>query len=1067
MSTGNGTIPALAAVATFAATGGNIYAAQGAYMVASYLDPIQGPTQEGPRLSDLSQQTSTYGAFIPRLYGTVAVNGNIFWLEHNKLKEVVKKKKTGGKGGGSSATTKTYSYFATLAIGVCEGPVDGIRRIWAGPNLVYDAGADDIDSIIQSNLNKSNNFEFFLGGASQLASSRMQADLGVANTPAYAGLCYVVIKDFALAKYGNAIPQFKIEVVKKASYNDSIMSQSRTVIPHWNSGVATGNPLDARGWSNYVLNAARFDPVYLVSIRPDGSEIKTLYTPPFNLGDVWPVNPICCNLRNMHFAFLGSAYVSNPAWDSVHFGTASRMYGYNGLPANSKPCAIIEIASDEIFLIRGNSAPYTLDRIKGDPSGNSALVSSITLPAGFTPAAACDGAYLYLADFGTVTGQVAVRVYSLDMVLVDSWTVTGTGTTLNYTTGCPATIRDGVMTVMSYPDGSTFVDRAEFPRITLSSKSVDLKILPEPTGCSVPLTGCLHDLGGVYVWSQRTVGSYDLLQVKWKYTAQSEVSTSLQEIISAECALTGLLSGSDIDVTSLTDTATGYRIGKIGSIRNSIEPLQGIWPFDVVQSGYKIKFRKRGQASIAAVSIGDLGVDEQLKQSREMDSQLPTSIVANYLDRGRNYDGNQQPWERPSTGSVNTRTMDIPAVLTATQAAQVVERLGYLYWLERTEFGPFTLPPTFCQLEPADVITLDAGYAEYELRLTSVNYKSDGSIECVAKPNSASTYTSLAAANDVPDSAVIGRPGPTSMLLLDIPVVDETTQNAPSMIGMMCGYTAAWSAGAIWRSADSGQTWDDIQALSGAATMGVARAALLAHAGNIIDRGNTLTIDLLAGSLSGVTEAQMLNGANIAAYGAHGRWEILRFQNASLNADGSYTISGLWRGDKGTEWATGLHLYGDSFALLNDPDGAVISMPQELIGAARIYRGITAGESIDTDDDHVFTYSGANLECLSPCQATGSRSSGDLTIKWQRRTRVGGAWRDKVDASLSEVSEAYEIDVMSGSTVKRTISASTNTATYTSAQQVADFGSAQASITVRIYQLSSVVGRGYPLEAII
>ena len=64
------------------------------------LAPPKGPTVTGPRLDDLTVQTSTYGAVIPRVYGTVAVNGNVFWLENNRLKETMTKKKSGGKGGG-------------------------------------------------------------------------------------------------------------------------------------------------------------------------------------------------------------------------------------------------------------------------------------------------------------------------------------------------------------------------------------------------------------------------------------------------------------------------------------------------------------------------------------------------------------------------------------------------------------------------------------------------------------------------------------------------------------------------------------------------------------------------------------------------------------------------------------------------------------------------------------------------------------------------------------------------------------------------------------------------------
>jgi hypothetical protein len=40
-----------------------------------------------------------------------------------------------------------------------------------------------------------------------------------------------------------------------------------------------------------------------------------------------------------------------------------------------------------------------------------------------------------------------------------------------------------------------------------------------------------------------------------------------------------------------------------------------------------------------------------------------------------------------------------------------------------------------------------------------------------------------------------------------------------------------------------------------------------------------------------------------------------------------------------------------------------------------------------------------------------------------------------------------------------------SSAIYTAAQQTADFGSLQARVRVRVFQLSSTVGRGYPLQA--
>jgi hypothetical protein len=94
--------------------------------------------------------------------------------------------------------------------------------------------------------------------------------------------------------------------------------------------------------------------------------------------------------------------------------------------------------------------------------------------------------------------------------------------------------------------------------------------------------------------------------------------------------------------------------------------------------------------------------------------------------------------------------------------------------------------------------------------------------------------------------------------------------------------------------------------------------------------------------------------------------------------------------------------------------------------------------------------------------------AGDLTISWKRRTRIGGDWRDAVDIPLSEESERYEVEIMQGITLKRTITGLTSPTTiYTAAQQVTDFGSAQSSVSVKVYQLSAAVGRGNAGIAII
>ena len=62
---------------------------------------------------------------------------------------------------------------------------------------------------------------------------------------------------------------------------------------------------------------------------------------------------------------------------------------------------------------------------------------------------------------------------------------------------------------------------------------------------------------------------------------------------------------------------------------------------------------------------------------------------------------------------------------------------------------------------------------------------------------------------------------------------------------------------------------------------------------------------------------------------------------------------------------------------------------------------------------------------------------------------------------LGEDSEQYTVAILSGTTVLRTLNATTPTALYAAAAELADFGSAQTSLSVRVTQLSATVGAGF------
>ena len=166
----------------------------------------------GPRLKVMDGITSTEGAPIPRIYGRTRIGGQMIWA--TRFVEVISASVTpatssGGKassatgsGGSAGEIDYTYNYYANFAIGLCEGPIAFVRRIWAD--------GTEIDLTLMGP-------RVYVGSEAQDADPLMVAKEGIDNAPAYRGLAYGVFERLPLASFGNRIPQLTFEMVKPVS----------------------------------------------------------------------------------------------------------------------------------------------------------------------------------------------------------------------------------------------------------------------------------------------------------------------------------------------------------------------------------------------------------------------------------------------------------------------------------------------------------------------------------------------------------------------------------------------------------------------------------------------------------------------------------------------------------------------------------------------------------------------------------------------------------------------------------------------------------------------------------
>ena len=1011
-------------------TGGTSYVALGAAVggaVGAAVDPPKGPNIVGPRLSDLGVQTASYGSTIPRLYGTCAVYGTVVWIENNQLRETKSTTKSGGKGGGGGGKTTTYSYSATLAIVLCQGPIAGVRRIWAGSKLIYDAGDASATGMIASSAAISG-ITIYTGDDTQMPNDRMQMTLGAGNVSAWRGIAYAVIEDFQLADYGNSLLgcPFKFEVMSDATFSQYSQPAYHPtgVFPQFSDYLMCLGRVES--------GVMKFDHSGLTySVTSDGVLISTSASDAGTFSSFGHVGLLGTQSVDYVGTYTGDLYVGGVAL-MHHYSTSAT------LPAGvwHMMGACVDKAGTRLYVLAHRESDSTNWLQTYDSSLNlltqgSQSVYTFVTNAGSYPLIPGNDEVFTVEEGGDFLWKANSYAGNVALYPIVAGVV---GSSLH-------TFSSGTTPFMG-PYGTKMTIAAE----------------------NQMLWGA-HDGGGIFLFSRASTGAPSLVP--------------LADVISAECLTTGYLSAGDIDVTTITDNVRGYRITNNAAVRAALEALQAPYPFDVIQDGYKVKFVKRGGGSVATIVYEDMATtagnktdEPRLTVVREMDAQLPRRIEISYFDADREYDTGEQADERLNSTGTSLIRVEVPVVMTANEAAGVASTLLYLYHLERLDLS-LSIPTRdpYNKLQPADPIFVVTPDATYFCRITSLTHESNRAIKLTARLAAVALYspTAVGGVSNVQGPSV-SLSGPSIMAIMDIPTVSGN--DTPGLVIAARGAYSGWRGAEALRSDDGGVSWTSQVGISPpGATVALAYNTIGAGVTDAMDVTSVLNVAMVNGDISSVTELALFNGANLFAYGEPSRWEIIGARTVTLQGDGTYNLSNLRRGMFGTEWAMTSHALYDDVILL-DGSLAFTAQPTATLGAAREWTVLGNGDSDVSENQRTFTYAGTNLECLPPVYAKGYKNaSNDFVMEWLRRSRTDSAWRDYVDCDMGEASEAYQVEIYEDdtyATIKRTITGlTTPAATYTSAQQTTDFGSVQRYLFAKIYQVSANVGTGYECRAFI
>ncbi len=557
---------------------------------------------------------------------------------------------------------------------------------------------------------------------------------------------------------------------------------------------------------------------------------------------------------------------------------------------------------------------------------------------------------------------------------------------------------------------------------------------------------------------------------------------TVAEAVTRLCVRAGLDTG-QIDVTdlsSITRHVCCLPVAQVVGMRIPIELLMSVFFFEMTVSD-KIYFIVRGGAPKVTIPFADLGAmegsdggsrPEALPLKVLNDIELPAQVAVTYTNIDNDYQTDTQYSDRLESAVPNTlRLVSLQMGLTPSEAKSVADAMS-LDEAASCISTQIALLGSYSKYEPTDVVTIiDHDGSSFRFRLVK---RADTypllKYEAVLDEPSALISQGITS-TDYESSTEIAIPSDVTMELLDVPIGQDVDNNAGFYVAAKGDGGDAYLGAAIFSSPD-GTTYARKATITENAVMGETVNILNDWTGpRVFDEVSTVRVDVGSGTLSSSTNALLLlsTATNAMLIGS----EVIQFRDATLVSDGVYDLTGLLRGGRGTEWAMTGHVVRERAVLIRGAGIRRIILDNSDLGIPFYYKGVAIGRSLSSADAELFTNNAIGLKPFSPVDARADRDgSNNVTFTWRRRSRLSVRMTGPLGISvpLGEDTEEYTVEIYSvGSpqTLLRTITATSETADYSAADQVTDGLTPGDPITIIIRQISSTIGAGYPLEAVV
>jgi hypothetical protein len=591
------------------------------------------------------------------------------------------------------------------------------------------------------------------------------------------------------------------------------------------------------------------------------------------------------------------------------------------------------------------------------------------------------------------------------------------------------------------------------------------------------LTGMFDAAHGLYITG------YSLSDPQTEYTVH-RIPTRLPQLMPLSDLIKDVLSLAKINDSNTTIEFDGFGalygygfvIAANATIQTSVNTLADIYDFTWCDTGSGFYFKKPGSGIEFSLDFqfttDDIALrDPPVQSSDGADLSQPAAIEMQYISKEGDYKPRPASFSMPFgvNESIATPSFSTPVLLTDDEAQRIVTE-KFFQAQEKRRTHSLMVPGENLIALVGDTASFPSGEITFTTRIEeiAVDFR-NMSVELSVKDFQTEVETTITSVSNhpfLPHKIV-----PYSQYIhLDAPLLnysDDLGGSGLMQYGIVApSSTGRWTGASLYRGlvTESGSSFIFAQSRT-ISTLGVCTTVLPDNATPFAgDFVNSVTIRVINGpDPVSVAESSVMTGKNLCFIGAPGRWEGLGFCTAVRNADGSFTLSDLaHRGYRGTEVYGGQHQLGDIFVLISANWLHKMTHPVSDYLTRFYYRAVGEYQLPNTVFPVIRTISGAAEKPYAPVYLNAVMSSGSILLDWDYRSRLSAWEMFSVSPDCGEDHLEFEIEIMDGSLIRRTITnVLTNAYAYLFADAISDFGSIPPTLQYRVYMISDTVGRGH------